>query len=170
MTTLSHASIGILVTRFFVDQGWLPDGTITPYIIGVALANIPDVDGLLNIRQIHDHHATLKNMSHYPANWFLVFGLVAILAYPFHIRLFYPYLALATANVFLHFVLDTFSIYQGIAWLGPWKKTKYSFLTMLPVLPANTNEWVRWYTKHWVMYLEIALWIVTLMVVFEQWI
>ncbi|HLD24903.1 MAG TPA: hypothetical protein VJB96_03200 [Patescibacteria group bacterium] len=47
MTTVSHAAVGILITRYFVDRGWLPDGTITPYILGVALANIPDIDGLL---------------------------------------------------------------------------------------------------------------------------
>ena len=126
MTTVSHAAVGILITRYFVDRGWLPDGTITPYILGVALANIPDIDGLLSLRKIHDHHATLKNMSHYPANWLIVFGLVAVLALPFRIHNFYPYMVLAIINIFLHFVLDTFSIYQGIAWLGPWKKKKYS--------------------------------------------
>lgn len=166
MTTLSHVSIGILITRYFVDQGWLPDSTVTPYIIGIALANIPDIDGLVSLRRIHDHHATLKNVTHYPANWFIVFGLVAFLALPFHIKYFYPYMGLATLNVFLHFILDTFSIYQGIAWLGPWNKKKYSFIQTLPLIPANNIEWVHWYTKHWVMYLEIAIWIVTILVLF----
>ena len=106
-------------------------------------------------------------MSHYPANWLIVFGLVAVLALPFRIHNFYPYMVLAIINIFLHFVLDTFSIYQGIAWLGPLKKKKYSFLAMLPILPVDTNEWVRWYTKHWVMYLEIAIWIVTLLVLLD---
>ena len=164
MTTLSHVAVGILVTRSFINQGWLPDGTVTPYILGVALANIPDIDGLVSLRNIRDHHATLKNVTHYPANWFIVFGLVAILAVPFRIHNFYPYVGLAVLNVFVHFILDTFSIYQGIAWFGPWNKKKYSFIRMLPILPVDTNEWVRWYTKHWVMYLEIAIWIVTLMV------
>lgn len=164
MTTLSHVAVGILVTRSFIDRGWLPDGTVTPYILGVVLANIPDIDGLVNVRKLYDHHSSLKNVFHYPANWLLVFGLVAILSVPFRIHAFYPYVGLATVNVFLHFVLDTFSIYQGIAWFGPWNKKKYSFITFLPVLPVNNDECFRWYAKHWVMYLEIAIWIVTLMV------
>ena len=170
MTTLSHAAVGLLVTKFFVDRGWLPDATITPYILGVAFANIPDIDGLVSLRKVYDHHSALKNLSHYPANWFIVFGFVAILALPFHIRYFYTYLCLATVNVFLHFILDTFSIYHGIAWFGPWNKKKYSFIRMLPIIPSDTHEWVHWYMKHWVLYLEIALWIVTLMVLLEHWI
>jgi len=166
MTTPSHAAVGFLVTRFFVNQGWLPEGTVTPYILGVAFANIPDVDGLVSLRKVYDHHNTFKNFSHYPANWFLVLGLVSLLALPFSIKFFYAYLALAAVTIFLHFIMDTFSIYHGIAWLGPWSKKKYSFITMLPIIPANTREWVHWYTKHWVMYLEIALWIVTLLVLF----
>jgi uncharacterized membrane protein len=93
-------------------------------------------------------------------------GLVSLLALPFSIKFFSAYLMLAAITIFLHFVMDTFSIYHGIAWLGPWSKKKYSFITMLPIVPANTREWVHWYTKHWVMYLEIALWIVTLLVLF----
>lgn len=167
MTTLSHSAVGFLVSRYFVQQGWLPDGT-APYIVGVMLANIPDIDALKAVSRIHDHHNNFKNLSHYPINWGIVFGLVALLALPFRIRFFYAYLGLAAINVFLHFVMDTFSIYHGIAWLGPWKKKKYSFLTMLPILPADTREWVHWYTKHWVMYLEIALWMVTLFVLFAS--
>ncbi len=166
MTTLSHSAVGFLVTRYFVNRGWLPDGTITPYILGVVFANLPDIDALVSLRQIHDHHNNLKNISHYPANWCIVFVLVAILALPFHIRFFYVYLGLATFNVLLHFILDTFSIYHGIAWLGPWRKKKYSFIQMLPIVPVDTGEWMHWYTKHWVMYFEVALWIVTLLVLF----
>ena len=39
---------------------------------------------------------------------------------------------------------------------------------MLPIVPSDTHEWVHWYMKHWVLYLEIALWIVTLMVLLEH--
>lgn len=167
MTTLSHAAVGFLVTEYFVERGWLPQGSVAPYILGIAFANMPDMDALASLKRIYDHHNNFKNLSHYPANWFIVFGLVAILALPFHIRFFYPYLGLASVTVFLHFIMDTFSIYHGIAWLGPWNKTKFSFVKMLPILPNDTSEWVHWYTKHWVMYLEIALWIVTLLVILE---
>lgn len=169
MTTLSHGAVGILITKYFITQGWLPSDSITPYLLGVTFANLPDIDALASLKRIYDHHSNLKNFSHYPVNWFIVFVFVALLAIPFHVRFFYTYLGLATLNVFLHFVLDTFSIYQGIAWLGPWNKRKYSFITMLPIMPVNTHEWVRWYTKHWVMYLEIALWIITLLVILESY-
>lgn len=169
MTTPSHTAVGLLVTAYFVNHGWLPDRTLTPYILGAALANIPDIDGLVSLRRIYDHHNTLKNLSHYPANWFIVFSLVALLALPFHIRYFYAYMSLAATNVLFHFILDTFSIYEGIAWFGPWKPKKYSFIEMLPIVPSNTHEWVHWYLKHWIVYLEIALWIVTLMIFLEKW-
>ncbi len=167
MTTLSHSAVGYLVTRYFVQLGWLPDSS-TPYILGVVFANIPDIDALKGLRKIHDHHSNFKNLSHYPINWFIVFAFVALLALPFPIRFFYSYLGLAAVSVLLHFVMDTFSIYHGIAWLGPWNKRKYSFIKMLPILPIDTREWVHWYTKHWVMYLEIALWIVTLLVILDS--
>ena len=166
MTILSHGAVGILVTKYFVSRGWLPDGTIAPYILWISFANMPDIDGLASLRKIYYHHSALKNISHYPANWFIVFGLVSLLALPFRIQFFFAYVGLAALNVFLHFILDTFSIYHGIAWLGPWRKRKYSFIRLLPILPVNTSEWVHWYTKHWVMYLEIALWMVTLFVLF----
>lgn len=168
MTTLSHSAVGFLITEYFVNRGWLPDATVTPYLLGVAFANLPDIDGLASLRKVYDHHNALKNVSHYPLNWLLVLVLAYLLSLPFHIRFLYPYLALAGINIFLHFILDTFSIYYGIAWLGPWNTKKYSFVRMLPILPSNTNEWVHWYTKHWVMYLEIALWLITLIIVFEK--
>ena len=165
MTTLSHTALGYLVARFAIDRGLLPADTTTPYLLSMIFANIPDIDGLASLKKIYDHHSALKNLSHYPANWFMVFAFVAILALPFKIPMFYPYLGLAVINVFFHFVLDTFSIYNGISWLGPWNKKKYSFIRMAPILPADTHEWVHWYLKHWVVYLEIALWIVTLLVI-----
>ena len=167
MTTLSHSAVGFLVTRFFIDRGWLPDAS-SQYLLGIAFANIPDIDGLASLKKIYDHHSAFKHFSHYPLNWLIVFGFVFLLSLPFHIGNVYPYLALAAVNVFFHFIMDTFSIYYGIAWLGPWNKKKFSFVRMLPITPASTNEWVQWYTKHWVMYLEIALWIVTLIILFQK--
>lgn len=164
MTTLSHTALGFLVAKLAVSRGWLPADTSTPYLLSMIFANLPDIDGLASLRKIYDHHNALKNLSHYPANWLIVFLLAAVVAFPFEIRLFYPYLGLAGLNVFLHFILDTFSIYNGIAWFGPWNTKKYSFIRMAPILPADTREWVHWYLKHWVVYLEIALWIVTLLV------
>lgn len=167
MTTLSHAAVGLLVSRYFIEQGLLPAGTATPYLLGLAFANLPDIDGALAPRHLYNHQNHLKSTSHYPANWLIVLGLVALLALPFRLRFILPYIGLAAVNVFLHFVLDTFSIYGGIAWLGPWKKKRYSFVKALPFFPKNNHEWAHWYTKHWVMYLEVALWVVALIVLIE---
>jgi len=62
MTILSHGAVGILVTKYFVSRGWLPDGTIAPYILGISFANMPDIDGLASLRKIYDHHSALKNI------------------------------------------------------------------------------------------------------------
>jgi len=163
MTTLSHAAVGYLITHYFAIYGMVPN-TPTTYLLGVIVANLPDIDGAIAPRRLFDHHNNLKSVSHYPTNWLIVLGLTAALAFPFRIPSFPQYLMLATVNILLHFVLDTFSIYQGIAWLGPWKKKKYSFIKILPVLPSNNHQWVHWYLKHWVLYLEIALWVVALIV------
>ena len=40
---------------------------------GIAFANIPDIDGLASLRRIYNHHNALKHVSHYPANWCIVF-------------------------------------------------------------------------------------------------
>lgn len=168
MTTLSHTAVGIIVVQYAIESGWLPQFGLTPYIIGVIFANIPDIDGLLSLRKLYDHHNTAKNMTHYPANWFFVLVFTAILAIPFHIPNFWIYLGVCAVNILLHFILDTFSIYGGIAWLGPWKKQKYSFIKIMPIIPDNNKQWVHWYMKHWVVYFEISLWIIATLIIVHQ--
>lgn len=168
MTTISHAAVGIIVTRAFIEHGLLPRYGVAPYILGITFANIPDIDALVSIKHLYDHQNKLKNMSHYPANWLFVIGFTAIIGLFFRIPHFYTYLGLVAINVLLHFVLDTFSIYGGIAWFGPWNKKKYSFIRMLPYVPSNTYEWVHWYMKHWVVYLEVALWIIAALILTHQ--
>lgn len=170
MTTISHVAVGVIVTRYFIEHGILPKYGIAPYVLGITFANIPDIDGLISLKRIYDHHNTLKNMTHYPANWLFVLGFTALLGLFIHIPNFYNYLALVSINVFLHFVLDTFSIYGGIAWFGPWNKKKYSFIKILPYVPSNTHEWIHWYMKHWIVYMEIALWIIAALIIAHQFI
>ena len=179
MTTLSHIAVGILVTHYFVGKQWLPDHTVSPYIFGVVFANIPDIDGIValtrkshtlsrrHIWRLYAHHNELGNLSHYPSTWVGVFLFVAALSLVLGVNNIAMYILFGSINVLCHFLMDTCSMYEGIAWLGPWKKKKYSFIGMLPILPANTREWVQWYVRHWVMYLEIAIWILTLFVLFD---
>lgn len=168
MTTISHSAVGIIVAQYFIENGWLPNAGLTPYVMSVVFANLPDIDALLSLKRMYDHHNTLKNMSHYPANWLFVLLFTALLAIPFHLPNFYVYAGMCAVNVFLHFVLDTFSIYGGIAWLGPWNKKKYSFIKIMPYVPANNWQWVHWYLKHWVVYLEVALWIIAILIITHQ--
>lgn len=167
MTTLSHAAVGYLITRYLVSRGILPDSH-TPYLLGVIFANLPDIDGAFALRRLYNHHNNLKSLSHYPANWLLVLGVAAIIALPYRLRYLPEYLLLAFFTVLFHFVLDTFSIYGGVAWLGPWKKKKYSFIRIMPLVPSNNHEWTHWYLKHWVKYLEVAIWIVALIILFSN--
>jgi hypothetical protein len=167
MSTASHVAIGFLVARYFIDHGWIPAGSINPYVVSIAMANAPDLDGLLSFRQIRtlfDHQSRFKSRFHYPINWILVFTLVSILLVQFRVQHAIIYVVLAITNIIGHFLLDTFSIYGGIAWLWPWKTKRYSFVRNLDMLPISNKQWISWYTKHWVMYLEVALWIVTLVI------
>lgn len=168
MTTISHSAVGIIVAQYVIEHGLLPRYGLAPYIVSVVFANLPDIDALVSLRNMYDHHNTLKHLTHYPANWLFVIGFTALLAIPFHIPNFYTYLGLCTVNILLHFVLDTFSIYGGIAWLGPWNKKKYSFIKIMPVIPDNNATWVHWYLKHWIVYLEVALWIVAALIMVHQ--
>lgn len=164
MSTLSHAAVGFLVARYFVEHGWLPNTSISPYALGVVFANLPDLDGLLSIRNLFNHQNKFKSQFHYPFNWFIVFTLAMFVLMQFRIPYAMTYAFFAFINIMGHFLLDTFSIYGGIAWLAPWKKRRFSFVKNLNLLPGNNKDWIRWYTKHWVMYLEVAVWIVTTIV------
>lgn len=166
MTTLSHTAVGYLIARYFVIRGILPHEHTT-YIMGIVFANLPDIDGALSIKKIYDHHNHLKSISHYPANWLLVLTFFFLLSLPFEQKILFEYTLLSSVCILSHFILDTFSIYGGIAWLGPWIKKKYSFIRMTPVAPNNNHEWVHWYLKHWIKYVEIALWAAALLTILK---
>lgn len=162
MTTPSHVAVGYLISRYLVVHGILPHEHAT-YIMGIIFANLPDIDGALALRTVYNHQNHLKAFSHYPANWVLVLLFFFLLALPFGFTMLPEYLLLAFLCVGSHFVLDTFSIYGGIAWLGPWIKKKYSFIRIMPMVPSNNHEWVHWYLKHWIIYVEVALWAATIL-------
>lgn len=166
MTTLSHTAVGYLLARYLVVQGVLPHEHAT-YIMGIVFANLPDIDGAISIKKIYDHHNHLKSISHYPINWLLVLVFFFLLSLPFGNTALFEYVLLAFISILSHFVLDTFSIYGGIAWLGPWIKKKYSFINHLPLVPNNNHEWVHWYLKHWIKYVEIALWAVAILTILK---
>mgnify|MGYP001566825988 CR=1 FL=1 len=162
MTTLSHVAVGYLISRYLVVRGILPHEHTT-YIMGIVFANLPDIDGALSLKQVYNHQNHLQSISHYPANWLLVLVFFFLLSLPFTDTTLFEFTFLASACILSHFVLDTFSIYGGIAWLGPWIKKRYSFIRILPITPNNNHEWVHWYLKHWIKYLEIALWAVSIL-------
>lgn len=159
MTTLSHVAVGYLISAYLVVHGILPHEHAT-YIMGIVFANLPDIDGALSLKKVYNHQNHLKAISHYPANWVLVLFFFFLFSLPFGNTALPEYLLLAFICILSHFVLDTFSIYGGIAWLGPWIKKRYSFIRNVPLLPTNNHEWVHWYLKHWIKYVEIALWAV----------
>ena len=71
MTTLSHAAVGYLISRYFVVSGVLPHEPAT-YIMGIVFANLPDIDATFSIKHVYNHQNHFKSLSHYPANWLLV--------------------------------------------------------------------------------------------------
>lgn len=167
MSTLSHITVGYLTSHLFIQMGWLPPGSTT-YVSGLLFANVPDIDGIISPRHLYNHQHNLKTFSHYPATWMGLLTLVGLLALPFHPPYFISTLAFIAINLLSHFILDSFSLYGGIAWLGPWNKKKFSFLRSIVQMPNNNHDWLRWYIRHWIIYVEVVIWIIGLVVFLAQ--
>ncbi len=163
MSTISHIALGYLTSRFFVANGWLPHLPNT-YLSGLIFANLPDIDGIIAPRHLYSHHDRLKTYSHYPSTWIGLLSLVSLAALPFRPPFLVPTLVFIATNILGHFFLDTFALYGGIAWLGPWNKKKFSFIPRAPRQPTNNRQWALWYIRHWVIYVELVIWIVALVV------
>jgi len=155
MTTFTHTAIGYFIARGFATTGILPDLNST-YLLGMLFANAPDIDGIMVTRRLYTHRENFYALSHYPISWFIL-SLIA-----FGISLYLPpifreYVIMAAIALFSHFLLDSFDIFDGIAWLGPFIKTKFSFVTRSASNPLTNREWSTLYRKHWLFYAECII-------------
>ncbi len=156
MTTLSHLSLGYLVGRWFISR--YPElGNSLPftYFVAIGSANFPDIDVPL-FRKISDHR---DSPFHYPFTWWVAYmtALVGILLTG-HTWLL-PYVTLSLIGVASHLLLDTFGVNAGICWLAPFFNKEYSFIRIKST-PKRIRTWVSQYLNHWIMILELAVWII----------
>lgn len=155
MTTFTHTAIGYFIARGFATTGVLPDVNST-YLVSMLMANAPDVDGLVFTRRLYAHRENFYALSHYPISWAIVWS-VMFLFVTNQIPQYGDYVVMTGFAILSHFILDTFDLFDGIAWFGPWIKTKWSFVPLIPAPPLTNAEWSKQYSKHWLFYIEITI-------------
>lgn len=155
MTTFTHTAIGYFIARGFATAGILPDANST-YLLSMVFANAPDIDGIMVTRRLYTHRENFYSLCHYPISWLI------LSFFAFGISLYQPpvfgeYVIMASIALLSHFLLDSFDIFDGIAWLGPFIKTKFSFVTLSLSHPLTNIEWSTQYRKHWLFYIECII-------------
>lgn len=165
MSTASHAAAGIILTNFLIKHGVFPEALQNQLFLFAGItANLPDIDALL-FKKIYDH----RNHSpfHYPFTWWLIFMTALVISH-FEANFLRPYIYLATANVFVHFLLDTLGVNAGICWFKPFHKKEYSFLPLRKQRPTNVKTWLGNYLSHPIMILEVILTVSGLYLSFQR--
>ena len=167
MTTPTHIAVGYFITRGFVHYGGLPDLNST-YLLGIVFANAPDIDALFFYRPLYTHRDNMYSMSHYPITWFVLWSIATITVWAIAPQ-YVLYSLMIGASLGSHFILDSIDIFEGIAWLGPWIKTKFSILPVVsPTLTADA-PWTtlyQIYRTHWAFYAEFIVCVTALVVAF----
>jgi len=155
MTTFTHTAIGYFIARGFAVTGILPDANST-YLLSMVFANAPDIDGIMVTRRLYTHRENFYALSHYPISW-LIFSIAAFSISFYQPPIFGQYVIMAAIALFSHFLLDSFDIFDGIAWLGPFIKRKFSFVTLSLSHPLTNTDWGMLYRKHWLFYVECVI-------------
>ena len=122
----------------------------------MLFANAPDIDGIMVTRRLYTHRENFYALSHYPISW-LILCLLAFGVSFYLPEIFTEYVIMAAIALFSHFLLDSFDIFDGIAWLGPFIKTKFSFVTLSSSHPLTNTEWSTIYRKHYLFYAECVI-------------
>ncbi len=155
MTTPTHIAIGYFIARGFATFGLLPD-TNSTYLVSMVLSNAPDIDGLYNFHKLFAHREKYFALSHYPVTWFVLYGIAYLFTVNYSPQLLH-YIFMSGICVASHFVLDTFDYFDGIAWLGPWIKRKFSFVYRTKSPLTSNAEWSMLYKTHWLFYIELGI-------------
>lgn len=155
MTTFTHTAIGYFIARGFATTGILPDVNST-YLLSMLFANAPDIDAIMINRRLYTHRENFYAISHYPVSW-LILSIAAFGISFSQPPLFTTYVVMSSVALFSHFLLDSFDIFDGIAWLGPFIKTKFSFVPRNASNPLTNREWSTLYRKHWLFYVECVI-------------
>lgn len=154
MTTPTHVAIGYFIARGFATSGLLPD-TNSTYLLSMMFANAPDIDAIIITRRLYAHRENFYSLSHFPATWAVLFSF-ALLVITNQAPQYLMYLSLCAISVFSHFILDSFDLFEGISWFGPWIKKPFSFIRLLTP-PTNNTEWTILYRNHWLFYVELLI-------------
>lgn len=167
MTTLTHVSVGYFIARGFALSGILPDANST-YLLSMVFANAPDIDAIILTRRLYAHRENFYSLSHFPASWAVLFSL-AFLIITNQAPKYITYLVMCGISVISHFILDSFDIFEGISWFGPWIKRRFSFVSLVisPFLDtADYKKLFHIYKKHWLFYIECIICILAFAIAF----
>lgn len=167
MTTPTHIAVGYFIARGFAHGGILPD-TNSTYLLSMMFANAPDIDALFIYRPLYSHRDNMYSLSHYPISWLALWCVVYLIFWTLSPN-FLGYIIMCGISISSHFILDSIDIFEGIAWLGPWIKTKFSILSLVSPLPSADTSWSTLYLiyrTHWAFYAEIVVCLAAFIVAF----
>lgn len=119
--------------------------------LGLLASVTPDFD--LAYFYFLDQRQTLHHAywTHIPAFWFFILAVALLLGFFIRKAWYRPAVIIFFANIFLHFVLDTFV--AGIKWVYP---VSLISLRVFQV-PAMQDLWILNFILHWTFALELLI-------------
>lgn len=156
---IGHLPIGYFVTRSLIKKLNLPTKKLW-LGIGLIAAVLPDFDLAYTIffkQSMGSHRYYYTN---FPVIYLLLL-LIFILFYLFNNKKWLKIgIIIVFTNIFVHFLVDT--VFVGIKWFWPF----YDQLIGIYNVALTRGIIVENYFNHWYWYLEIILWVVTIISIF----
>ena len=160
MTTPTHLSFGYIIAYQMLRSGLLPQELHHSIItVSMIASTLPDLDTLAVWKAMRHRQ---NSPFHYPLFWiFIISGTAAFFSITDQ-RLYLIYTLIAGINIFLHLILDTFSLNEGIKWFFPFNKREYNFLKVPKAESAAIL--VQRTLVHPMTKIEAAIWAIALIV------
>jgi membrane-bound metal-dependent hydrolase YbcI (DUF457 family) len=146
MTTITHTLVGAAIAKAALSGHAIHADPTLVYTVSILAANLPDINvPFIGLRRSFYRNHRLS-ACHLPLFWIALFLIIQILLPDHTWKTILPYAAIGIVNIFLHFILDLFSLHNGVCLLAPFLKREYS-ITRLKDRPETIRLYLRTYTK-----------------------
>jgi len=154
---IGHLPVGYFATRFLIKKLGLPLNKIW-LGIGIFAAIIPDLDYIYWILS-NSQAVTHRGLVTTKPFLYLILLLIFVTVYCFYKKSWLKMgIIIIFSNIFLHFLLDT--VFYGIQWLYPLSDSYFGIYNVSGY-GSGAGIQVADYFHHWYWYLEIAIWILS---------
>ena len=160
---IAHLPSGYLLAKS-LPKNLLPGKISSNQMMVAALigAMLPDIDMIYFLFIDMGKHSHHTYFTHWPLFWIAINAPTIVLLHFIGMAKWRNIAAVFFAGLMLHMVLD--SVAAPIFWLRPFGLGEIELVN----IPANYNNWILSFVFHWTIFLELAIWLVAIVVLYTR--